>query len=153
MVVKPRESSRGPKPSRTSIVPGGVYAGKVACPKGKQVASRPAKRNRRFRLVAPGADFFGAGACPPRRKIASLQIPRPEIQRISAESEKGWCGGESVPSASGCAREVRSPLDFQSKGFPQEILRPLTNPVKQQRRGFVVEKSRRELRRKRRPSS
>ena len=31
--------------------------------------------------------------------------------------------------------------------------RPLTNPVNQQRRGFVVEKSRRELRKKRRPSS
>ena len=41
---------------------------------------------------------------------------------ISAESEKGWCGGDSVPSASGCAREGRSPLDFQSKGFPQEIV-------------------------------
>ena len=66
--------------------------------------------------------FSERGAWPPGEKIASLQIPRPEIRRISAESEKGWCGGESVPSASGCAREGRSPLDFQSKGFPQEIL-------------------------------
>ena len=57
MVVKPRESSRGPKPSRIKIVPGGVYVGQVACLKGKQVASRPAKRNRRFRFAAARAIF------------------------------------------------------------------------------------------------
>ena len=56
-VKKPMESSRGPKPSRLLIEPGGVYGGKVACLKGKQVASRPAKRNRRFRFAAAGAIF------------------------------------------------------------------------------------------------
>ena len=49
-----RESSRGPQPSRLPIEAGDLRGGKVACPKGKQVASRPTKRNRRFRLVAPG---------------------------------------------------------------------------------------------------
>ena len=59
--------------------------------------------------------FSERGAWPPGEKIASLQIPRPEIRRISAESEKGWCGGKSVPSASGCAREGRSPLELPIK--------------------------------------
>ena len=116
-----RESSRGCEPSRLPIEGGDLRVGKVACPKGKQAASRPTKRNRRFRLVAPGADFF-AGGLSPGEKIASLQIPRPEIRRISAESEKGWCGGESVPFASGCAREGRNLSNFQSKRFPQEIV-------------------------------
>ena len=108
------ESSRGCEPSRLPIEAGDLRGGKLACPKGKQAASRPTKRNRRFRLVAPGADFF-AGGLSPGEKIASLQIPRPEIRRISAESEKGWCGGESVPFASGCAREGRSPLELPIK--------------------------------------
>ena len=90
------ESSRGCEPSRLPIDPGDLCGGIVL--------------------------IFSEGSLPPGEKIASLQIPRPEIRRISAESEKGWCGGESVPSASGCAREGRSPLDFQSKGFPQEIV-------------------------------
>ena len=51
---QPRESSRGCEPSRLPIEAGDLRGGKVACPKGKQVASRPTKRNRRFRLVAPG---------------------------------------------------------------------------------------------------
>ena len=50
----PWESSRGCEPSRLPIEAGDLRGGKVACPKGKQVASRPTKRNRRFRLVAPG---------------------------------------------------------------------------------------------------
>ena len=79
----------------------------------KSLRDRPSEIED-FGWSSPGADFFGVGACSPGEKIASLQIPRPETQRISAESEKGWCGGESVPSASGCAREGRSPLDFQS---------------------------------------
>ena len=49
-----RESSRGSQPSRLPIEAGDLRGGKVACPKGKQVASRLTKRNRRFRLVAPG---------------------------------------------------------------------------------------------------
>ena len=51
---QPRESARGCEPSRLPIEAGDLRGGKVACPKGKQVASRPTKRNRRFRLVAPG---------------------------------------------------------------------------------------------------
>ena len=90
------ESSRGCEPSRLPIDPGDLCGGIVL--------------------------IFSEGSLPPGEKIASLQIPRPEIRRISAESEKGWCGGESVPSAFGRAREGRSPLDFQSKGFPQEIV-------------------------------
>ena len=50
----PRESARGCEHSRLPIEAGDLRGGKVACPKGKQVASRPTKRNRRFRLVAPG---------------------------------------------------------------------------------------------------
>ena len=50
----PWESSRGCEPSRLPIEAGDLRGGKVACPKGKQVASRPTRRNRRFRLVAPG---------------------------------------------------------------------------------------------------
>ena len=115
----PRESARGCEPSRLSIEAGDLRVGKVACPKGKQVASRPTKRNRRFRLVAPGADFFGVGARPPGEKIASLQIPRPETQRISAESEKGWCGGESVPSAPGELERAAALSTFNQKDFPQ----------------------------------
>ena len=64
----------------------------------KSLRDRPSEIED-FGWSPPGADFFGVGACPPGEKIASLQIPRPEIRRISAESEKGWCGGESVPSA------------------------------------------------------
>ena len=118
-----RESARGCEPSRLPIEADDLRVGKVACPLGKQVALRPTKRNRRFRLVAPGADFFGAGACPLGEKIASLQIPRPEIRRISAESEKGWCGGKSVPSAPPGELERAAALsNFQSRGFPQEIV-------------------------------
>ena len=64
---------------------------------------------------SPRVLIFSEGSLLPGEKIASLQIPRPEIRRISAESEKGWCGGESVPSASGCAREGRSPLELPIK--------------------------------------
>ena len=62
-----RESARGCEPSRLPIEADDLRVGKVACPKGKQVALRPTKRNRRFRLVAPGADFFRTGACPRRK--------------------------------------------------------------------------------------
>ena len=71
-----RESSRGSQPSRLPIEAGDLRGGKVACPKGKQVASRPTKRNRRFRLVAPGADFFG-GEPAPRRKNRFLADSAP----------------------------------------------------------------------------
>ena len=72
----PWESSRGCEPSRLPIEAGDLRGGKVACPKGKQVASRPTKRNRRFRLVAPGADFFG-GEPAPRRKNRFLADSAP----------------------------------------------------------------------------
>ena len=71
-----RESSRGSQPSRLPIEAGDLRGGKVACPRGKQVASRPTKRNRRFRLVAPGADFFG-GEPAPRRKNRFLADSAP----------------------------------------------------------------------------
>ena len=71
------ESSRRCEPSRLPIEAGDLRGGKVACPKGKQVASRPTKRNRRFRLVAPGADFFGAGGLAPRRKNRFLADSAP----------------------------------------------------------------------------
>ena len=50
---KPSESSRGPKPSRIPIVPGGVYAG--------------------------GGRFLRREIPFPRAKIDSLQFLRPEI--------------------------------------------------------------------------
>ena len=75
----------------------------------KSLRDRPSEIED-FGWSPPGADFFGVGAYPPGEKIASLQIPRPEIRRISAESEKGWCGGESVLSAPGRVREGHNPL-------------------------------------------
>ena len=85
--------------------------------------------------------IFSEGSLPPGEKIASLQIPRPEIRRISAESEKGWCGGEPVPSASGRAREGSQPSrisnqrDFRRKSHPHSNerkvwrgIRPLRAP-------------------------
>ena len=54
---KPRRAREGRSPLELPIVPGGVYGGKVACPSGKEVALRPAKRNRRFRFAASGAIF------------------------------------------------------------------------------------------------
>ena len=83
------ESSRGCEPSRLPIDPGDLCGGIVL--------------------------IFSEGSLPPGEKIASLQIPRPEIRRISAESEKGWRGGESVPSAPGRDREGRSPLELPIK--------------------------------------
>ena len=67
---------------------------------GKSLCDRPSEI-KDFAWSSRALIFFGVGACPPGEKIASLQIPRPEIRRISAESEKGWCGGESVLSAPG----------------------------------------------------
>ena len=86
-------------------------------PKGQASRFATDQAKSKISVGRPRALIFSERGLAPGEKIASLQIPRPEIQRISAESEKGWCGGESVPSASGRAREGRSPLDFQSKGF------------------------------------
>ena len=63
----PRESARGPKPFRASIVPGGVYGGDGA-------------------IFAEENPIF-------QSKIASLQFPRPEIRRILAETGRGGSGG------------------------------------------------------------
>ena len=68
---------------------------------GKSLCDRPSEI-KDFAWSPRALIFFRSGGLPPPgEKIASLQIPRPEIRRISAESEKGWCGGESVLSAPG----------------------------------------------------
>ncbi len=73
---------------------------------------------------SPRVLIFSEGSLLPGEKIASLQIPRPEIRRISAESEKGWCGGESVPSAPRESSRGSQPSrasnqkDFRRKSYP-----------------------------------
>ena len=84
-------SNRGRRPARR----------KGCLPFGQ--ASRFATDQAKSKIFgwSPRVLIFSERGLAPGEKIASLQIPRPEIRRISAESEKGWCGGESVPSASG----------------------------------------------------
>ena len=60
----PKESARGRKPFRTSIVPGGVYAG--------------------------GGRFFRRKISFSRGKIGSLQSPRPEIFQDFSGDWRGW---------------------------------------------------------------
>ena len=124
---QPRESARGCEPSRTPSprgcrgaerptlrivgnqnlhqnTPGELE--RAAALSTSNRGRRPARRKgclpkgqaSRF-AWSPRVLIFSEGSLLPGEKIASLQIPRPEIRRISAESEKGWCGGESVPSA------------------------------------------------------
>ena len=91
------ESSRGCEPSRLPIEAGDLRGGKIACPKGKQAASRPTKRNRRFRLVAPGADFFGAGACPPEKKSLPCRFRARKSEGFQRNLRKGGAEGNLSP--------------------------------------------------------
>ena len=63
----PRRAREGRSPLELPIVPGGVYGGKVACLKGKQVALPPPGRFLRRQIPFS------------RAKIVSLQFLRPEI--------------------------------------------------------------------------
>ena len=119
---QPRESARGCEPSRLPIEADDLRGGKVACPKGKQVASRPTKRNRRFRLVAPGADFFGVGACPPEKKSLPCRFRARKSKGFQRNLRKGGAEGNLSPPPPGELERAAALSNFQSKGFPQEIV-------------------------------
>ena len=85
----PQESSRGPKPSRISIVPGGVYGGKVACLKGKQVASRPAKQNQRFWFAAAGKIFLERNPISRKKNFYLADFAPGDFEEILAKSGGG----------------------------------------------------------------
>ena len=109
-----------PGRAREGVNPLDFQSRPATCAAERLLAQRASKRfatdqaKSKISVGRPRALISSEWGLAPGEKIASLQMPRPEIQRISAESEKGWYGGESVPAASGCAREGRSPLDFQS---------------------------------------
>ena len=112
----PRESSRGCEPSRLPIEAGDLRGGKVACPKGKQVASRPTKRNRRFRLVAPGADFFGAGACPPEKKSLPCRFRARKSKGFQRNLRKGGAEGNPSPPPPGVLERAAALSTFNLRG-------------------------------------
>ena len=121
---QPRESARGCEPSRLPIEADDLRVGKVACPLGKQVALRPTKRNRRFRLVAPGADFFGVGACPPEKKSLPCRSRARKSKGFQRNLRKG--GAEGNPSPPRPRESLREPQpsrtsnqeDFRRKSYP-----------------------------------
>ena len=98
-VKKTTESSRGPKPSRISIVPGGVYGGKVACPKGKQVASRPTKRNQRFRFAAAGRIFAAENPIFQSKNRFLADFAPGDFEEILSKSGRGGSGGGACSPA------------------------------------------------------
>ena len=73
--VKPQESARGPKPFRTSIVPGGVYAGGGRFLRRKTLFQ---SKNRFLAVSAPGNLWIsaetggggsGGGVCSPVHQL------------------------------------------------------------------------------------
>ena len=116
------ESSRGCEPSRLPIEADDLRVGKVACPLGKQVALRPTKRNRRFRLVAPGADFFRAGACLPEKKSLPCRFRARKSEGFQRNLRKGGAEGNPSPPPPGELERAAALSNFQSRGFPQEIV-------------------------------
>ena len=119
---QPRESARGCEPSRLPIEADDLRVGKVACPLGKQVTLRPTKRNRRFRLVAPGADFFGVGACPPEKKSLPCRFRARKSAGFQRNLRKGGAEGNPSPPPPGELERAAALSNFQSRGFPQEIV-------------------------------
>ena len=123
MPEQPRESARGCEPSRLPIEAGNLRVGKVTCPKGRQVALRPTKRNQRFRLVAPGADFFGAGACPPEKKSLPCRFRARKSAGFQRNLRKGGAEGNPSPPPPGeleraAALSTFNQKDFRRKSYP-----------------------------------
>ena len=121
---QPRESARGCEPSRLPIEAGDLRVGKVACPLGKQVALRPTKRNRRFRLVAPGADFFRAGAGPLEKKSLPCRFRARKSEGFQRNLRKGGAEGNSSPprpresSRGPQSSRTSNQEDFRRKSYP-----------------------------------
>ena len=114
---QPRESARGCEPSRLPIEADDLRVGKVACPLGKQVALRPTKRNRRFRLVALGADFFGAGACPPEKKSLPCRFRARKSAGFQRNLRKRGAEGKPSPPPPGELERAAVLSNFNQKHF------------------------------------
>ena len=125
-IRNPTSRQSSPGRAREGVNPLDFQSRPTICASERLLAQRASKslRDRPSEIEdfgwSPRALIFSEwGFAPPGEKIASLQIPRPEIQRISAESEKGWCGGESVPSAPGELERAAALSTFNQKDFPQ----------------------------------
>ena len=122
---KPKSSPEHSGRAREGLSPLDFQSRPATCAAERLLAQRASKslRDRPSEIEdfgwSPRVLIFSEGSLLPGEKIASLQIPRPEIRRISAESEKGWCGGESVPSAPGELERAAALSTFNQKDFPQ----------------------------------
>ena len=143
-----RESARGSKPSRTSSPRGCRGAARptpassetktikrTACIVGNQnphqnspgraregvnpldFQSRPATC-----ASDAGADFFGVGACPPEKKSLPCRFRARKSKGFQRNLRKGGAEGNPSPPPPGELERAAALSNFQSKGFPQEIV-------------------------------
>ena len=120
---QPRESARGCEPSRLPIEADDLRGGKVSCPKGKQesLCDRPSEIED-FGWSPRVLIFSERGLAPPEKKSLPCRSRARKSAGFQRNLRKGGVEGNPSPPPPGELERAAALSNFQSRGFPQEIV-------------------------------